>query len=72
MRRDARAYLWDARAPAVAQQIPDLGDIVDFRNVLIHGYATVDHGTVWRTVEDDLARLHSQLDALLVDLGKAP
>jgi uncharacterized protein with HEPN domain len=113
MRRDARAYLWDARAavdnileftrgrslqdylddamlraaverqfeilgealnqlrrlaPAIAQRIPELGEIVDFRNLLIHGYATVDHGTVWRTVEDDLARLHRQLGDLLSEL----
>jgi len=117
MRRDARAYLWDAQAavdrileftrgrslddyladamlraaverqfeilgealtqlrrvaPAIAQRIPDLGEIVDFRNLLIHGYATVDHGTVWRTVEDDLALLHNQLGALLSELGETP
>lgn len=117
MRRDARAYLWDARAavdhileftrgrslddylgdamlraaverqfeilgealnqlrrlaPAMAGRIPQLGQIVDFRNLLIHGYATVDHRTVWRTVEGDLARLHDQLGELLSELGGAP
>lgn len=45
---------------------------LDFRNLLIHGYATVDHGTVWRTVEDDLARLRNQLGDLLSELGEAP
>ena len=117
MRRDARAYLWDARAavdhilkftlgrslqdylddamlrsaverqfeilgealnqlrrlaPAIAQRIPELREIVDFRNLLIHGYATVDPGTVWRTIVGDLARLHNQLGELLSELGKAP
>ena len=117
MRRDARAYLWDARvavdsireftrgrsveayrrdamlrsaverqfeilgealnqlrrlAPTVAGRIPELGDIVDFRNLLIHGYATIDHDTVWRTVESDLDRLHDQLGELLAELGNAP
>lgn len=59
-------------APAIAQRIPDLAEIVDFRNLLIHGYATVDHSIVWRTVEDDLARLRSQLDELLPEVGGAP
>jgi uncharacterized protein with HEPN domain len=117
MRRDARSFLWDARAavdhileftrgksledylgdamlrsaverqfeilgealnqlrklaPAIAQRISDLGEIVDFRNLLIHGYATVDHGTVWRTVVDDVARLHTQLGELLSELGQTP
>ena len=114
MRRDARAYLWDARvavdairqfthgrtveeyrgdamlrsaverqfeilgealnqlrrlAPAVAERIPELGEIIDFRNLLIHGYATIDHDTVWRTVEHDLDRLRDQLGQLLTELG---
>ena len=117
MRRDVRAYLWDARvavdsireftrgrsqeqyrhdamlrsaverqfeilgealnqlrrlAPAVAERIPELGEIVDFRNLLIHGYATIDHDTVWRTVENDLDRLRDQLGGLLSEFGNAP
>ncbi len=117
MRRDPRAYLWDARAavdrileftrgrslddyladamlraaverqfeivgealsqltkaePNIAQRIPDIGEIVAFRNVLIHGYAAVDHRTVWRTVEEDLPRLRTRLGELLSELGETP
>jgi uncharacterized protein with HEPN domain len=117
MRRDVRAYLWDARAavesireftrgrslaeyrrdvmlrsaverqfeilgealnqlrrlaPNVAERISELGEIVDFRKLLIHGYAIIDHDTVWRTVENDLGRLHDQLGELLTELGGAP
>jgi len=117
MRRDPRAYLWDAQAavdrileftrgrslddyladamlraaverqfeiigealsqlakaaPSIAQRIPDIGEIVGFRNVLIHGYATVDDGTVWRTVKDDLAGLRNRLGELLSELGGTP
>jgi uncharacterized protein with HEPN domain len=117
MRRDPRAYLWDAQAavdrileftrgrslddylagamlrsaverqfeivgealsqlakaePNIAQRIPDIGEIVGFRNVLIHGYATVDDGTVWRTVKDDLAGLRNRLGELLSELGGTP
>jgi uncharacterized protein with HEPN domain len=33
---------------AMAQKVPDLRQIIAFRNVLIHGYATVDPARVWR------------------------
>jgi uncharacterized protein with HEPN domain len=59
-------------APAVSERIPELGKIVDFRNLLIHGYATIDHDTVWRTVENDLDRLYGQLGELLTELGDGP
>jgi len=36
-------------APELARRIPDLPQIVAFRNLLIHGYATVDHPMVWDT-----------------------
>jgi uncharacterized protein with HEPN domain len=58
--------------PSIAQRIPDIGEIVAFRNVLIHGYATVDHHTVWRTVEGDLAGLRNRLGELLAELGGMP
>ncbi len=35
--------------PTVAAQIGDLPRIVAFRNVLIHGYATIDDAIVWRS-----------------------
>lgn len=38
--------------PALAQRIPDMRDIVAFRNVLIHGYAGIEHRRVW-----DIAQL---------------
>jgi uncharacterized protein with HEPN domain len=31
-------------APEIADRIPELRRIVAFRNLLIHGYAAVDHG----------------------------
>lgn len=117
MRRDPRAYLWDAQAaavrileftrgrtieeylrdamlraaverqfeiigealrqltnsaPDIAKRIPDAGQIVAFRNLLIHGYAAVDHRTVWRTVQEDVAGLHTRLGELLSELGEVP
>lgn len=116
MRRDPRAYLWDALraaellekfssgksfadyaaddllksgverqfeiigealnqlskvAPDVASSIPELQRIVAFRNILIHGYATVDDALVWQLLTDKLPALRNLLQALLDEAGPA-
>ena len=48
-----------------AQKVPDLRQIIAFRNVLIHGYATVDPARVWRVIEDNLPPLRAALATLL-------
>jgi uncharacterized protein with HEPN domain len=53
------------RDPALARQIPDLPQIVAFRNILVHGYAIVNHETVWRAVQDHLPALREALRRLL-------
>lgn len=73
MKRDARALLWDARESAdviagLAQRIPGISDIIGFRNVLIHGYATIDRARVWQTVQEDLPGLLATLNLLLSEL----
>ena len=55
--------------PAIAAKIPDLREIVAFRNVLIHGYAVIDRARVWRVVEDNLPELRAALAALLAEPG---
>lgn len=50
---------------AVAAQVPDLRQIIGFRNVLIHGYATVNDRTVWDVVTDELPGLVAVLIQLL-------
>jgi len=50
---------------AVAAAIPDLSRIVGFRNILIHGYATVDNKIVWGVVETNLGPLLELLESLL-------
>ena len=32
--------------PALARRIPDIRDIIAFRNILIHGYAVIEHDQV--------------------------
>lgn len=114
MRRDPRAFLWDALGAAeaiqtfvqghdaqhyavnellhsaverkfeiigealgqlaktdegLAAQVPRLAQIVAFRNVLIHGYAVVNHETVWNVVQDALPELSATLRRLLDESG---
>ncbi|WP_235022826.1 HepT-like ribonuclease domain-containing protein [Amycolatopsis alkalitolerans] len=49
----------------LAAQVPDLGRIVAFRNILIHGYATVDDALVWQVLADRLPGLADGLRRLL-------
>jgi uncharacterized protein with HEPN domain len=53
--------------PALAGEIPDLPRIVAFRNVLIHGYATVDDQLVWGVTERDLSALLTTLTRMLAE-----
>jgi uncharacterized protein with HEPN domain len=53
----------------VAARIPELPQIVAFRNQLIHGYASVNVGTVWNVVQTSLPALLIQTSALLDELG---
>jgi uncharacterized protein with HEPN domain len=52
-----------------AARIPDMRRIVAFRNVLVHGYALLDHDVVWNVIHEHLPGLVSALDALLAELG---
>jgi uncharacterized protein with HEPN domain len=51
--------------PALASEIADLGRIVAFRNVLIHGYATVDDRLVWEIATERTPSLVEMLSRLL-------
>ena len=48
-----------------AAEIPELSRMVGLRNVLIHGYASVDSRIVWGIVERDLDLLRKLLSAKL-------
>ena len=43
--------------PNMPEKIPELPRIVAFRNILIHGYASVDDRLVWGVVESQLEPL---------------
>jgi uncharacterized protein with HEPN domain len=50
---------------ALADTIPDLREIIAFRNVLIHGYAAIDRTRVWGMLEKNLLQLRAVLADLL-------
>jgi uncharacterized protein with HEPN domain len=56
-------------APTLAERIPDLRRIVDFRNVLAHAYAIVDDALVWQAIEQNLPTLERTVAALLRELS---
>ncbi len=49
--------------------VPDVAEIIGFRNVLVHAYRDVDSKEVWSTIQDDLPGLLSAVADLL---RKAP
>lgn len=53
------------RHPEAARQIPELGEIIGFRNILVHGYAGVDPERVWAIIRDELPSLRETLKHLL-------
>jgi len=53
---------------ALAAQIADYRQIIGFRNVLVHGYQSVDDQIVWRVIEEDIPLLKEQAVRLLSGL----
>lgn len=51
--------------PDNAQRIGSHRQIVDFRNVLIHGYDLIDHRIVWSTIAEKIPALLTEVESLL-------
>jgi uncharacterized protein with HEPN domain len=51
--------------PATAGAISQIARVIGFRNILVHGYATLDHRVVWGVIERDLDSLRKQVTQLL-------
>jgi uncharacterized protein with HEPN domain len=52
---------------ALAGRISEYRQIIGFRNVLIHGYSTIDATRTWDIVQRDLPTLRKELEELLVE-----
>lgn len=55
--------------PELAGRIPNLRRIIDFRNLLSHGYDQVEPDRVWTYAKNNLPELHLVVQALLAELG---
>ncbi len=56
---------------ALFREIPAARDIIDFRNVLAHGYEVVDPKTVWEAALEDLPKLVAAVVPMLEKLDRA-
>lgn len=50
---------------ATASQISEYQRIIAFRNILIHGYAEIDHRIVWNVIERKLPVVRREAEAFL-------
>jgi uncharacterized protein with HEPN domain len=57
-------------APETAERIPDLRQIIAFRNLLIHGYAVVQHDRVLRIAQVSLPLLRAKVTELLGEMDQ--
>lgn len=53
---------------SAAESIPNVRKMISFRNILIHGYASVDSFIVWGVVEENLTDLLACVETLLGDV----
>jgi uncharacterized protein with HEPN domain len=51
--------------PSVLESIRDHREIISFRNILIHGYDSIDNRIVWDVIQQDLDRLVTDLKSSL-------
>lgn len=51
--------------PEIVARVPEHRKIIAFRNIIIHGYASVDDRIVWGVVEADLGALREAVARLL-------
>jgi uncharacterized protein with HEPN domain len=57
--------------PNLSDMITDTHRIINFRNVMVHGYATIVPDTIWGVIEAGLPLLHEQVSRLLNSNGNA-
>jgi len=58
----SQAYKLD---PALSESVSNIREIINLRNVIVHGYAIVENETIWGIMEDDLPRLYKEVQSLL-------
>jgi uncharacterized protein with HEPN domain len=51
--------------PSLLSRIRNYRDNISFRNILVHGYDSIDDRIVWGVIEEDLNDLVEDVDKLL-------
>jgi uncharacterized protein with HEPN domain len=51
--------------PSTAKSISDHRSIINFRNILVHGYDMIDDEVVWGIIERSLPILHKEVESLM-------
>jgi len=51
--------------PALSESVSNIREIINLRNVIVHGYAIVENETIWGIIENDLPRLKKEVQMLL-------
>ncbi len=51
--------------PDMLSRIRNFRDIISFRNILVHGYDTIDDRIVWGVIEEDLGNLIEDVTRLM-------
>ena len=54
-----------ATEPGLTQRLPESRLAIAFRNLLIHGYAEIDHRIVWSTIQDNLPGLLERVEKMI-------
>ncbi len=62
----------DKATPEAVVRIPELPQIVSFRNVIVHSYDIVDEDTAWDTLIREIPLLKQQINAWADELGMEP
>ncbi len=53
--------------PAIGDQVPAHRDIINFRNILVHGYDCVEDEVVWGIIRKYLPELYQSVNRLMSD-----
>ena len=54
--------------PSVVAPITDYPKVIAFRNILVHGYSTIDDHIVWAVIQGNMPVLRQQVDTLIAKL----
>jgi len=51
--------------PELSEQIDEVRQIVNLRNIIVHGYAVVENETIWGITQDQVPALAERVNQLL-------